>query len=378
MNIDTGGKTKMLKFFEVSNFKGFKDKISLDLANNRNYSFNNQLIKNSLCNKLLIYGKNGSGKSNIGDAIFDLTFHLTDKAKNKLIPYYLNADNTNEKVAKFKYVFKFDDEEIVYEYEKFNQFKLNKEKLYTKNKILIYYDYFNKQDNVVNLPEAKKLNINLPSNDISILKYIYRNTIQTEKNVIWKMIDFVENMLSFKSLRENEYQGYQENSQLLADMIYNHNALKDFENFLKINSIEYDLEFQMNHFTGQREIMVKMNKGLVPLTNIASTGTMSMLLYFCWSLEFPKISFLFLDEFDAFYHYETSEYILKQVLNNSNFQAIITTHNTSLLSNELVRPDCGYIIKNNLTIKKVCDCTEKEIREAHNLEHLMKSGAFSG
>ena len=192
------------------------------------------------------------------------------------------------------------------------------------------------------------------------------------------MVDFVENMLSFKSLKANEFQGYQENAQLLADMIYNHNALKEFQDFLKINSIEYDLNIQLNQFTGQREIMVKMKKGMVPLSNIASTGTMSMLLYFCWSLEFKKISFLFLDEFDAFYHYETSEFILKQVLSNYNFQAIITTHNTALLTNELIRPDCGYIINENSEIKKVCDCTDKEIREAHNLEHLMKNGAFSG
>lgn len=372
------GENIMLKYFEVENFKGFENKFIFDLSSNRNYSFNTKLIKNGICNKSLVYGKNGSGKSNLGDAIFDITFHLTDKAKNKLIPYYINANNTNKKNAKFKYIFQFDGEEIFYEYEKSNQFKLNKEKLYTKEKILINYDYFDKKDNEVNLVEAENLNIDLPSNDISILKYIYRNTIQTEKNIIWKMVDFVENMLSFKSLKANEFQGYQENAQLLADMIYNHNALKEFQDFLKINSIEYDLDIQLNQFTGQREIMVKMKKGMVPLSNIASTGTMSMLLYFCWSLEFKKISFLFLDEFDAFYHYETSEFILKQVLSNYNFQAIITTHNTALLTNELIRPDCGYIINGNSEIKKVCDCTDKEIREAHNLEHLMKNGAFSG
>ena len=378
MHINKGENTKMLKYFEVSNFKGFKDTISFNLANNRNYSFNNQLIKNDLCNKLLIYGKNGSGKSNIGDAIFDITVHLTDKAKYKLIPYYLNADNKTEKVAKFKYVFLFDNEEITYEYEKFNQFKLKKEELYTKNKRLIYFDYFNRENNEINIPEAKKLNINLISNDLSILKYIYKNTILSETSIIRKMMDFVENMLSFKSLKGNEYQGYLENSPLLADMIYNHGALKEFEKFLKLNSVDYELSFHNNQFTGQREIMVKKDKGFIPLLSIASTGTTSMMLYFCWSLEFPKISFLFLDEFDAFYHYETSEFILKQVLDNPNFQAIVTTHNTSLLSNDLVRPDCAYMIRNNATIKKICDCTEKEIREAHNLEHLLKSGAFRG
>lgn len=376
MNKNKGAK-KMLKRFEVENYKGFSDKIVFDLSNNRNYNFNVDLIKNNICNKALIYGKNGSGKSNLGDAIMDITCHLTDKAKNKLIPYYLNADN-DKKVANFKYCFCFDNEEIFYEYSKTSQLQLIKEKLYTKNKILIDYNYFSKEPNTINVPEAKQLNVNLPNNDLSILKYIYKNTIQTEKNIIWKMMDFVDNMLSFKSLKTNEYQGFSENVQLLADMIYNHNALKQFEDFLKINSINYDLDFQTNPFTGQREIVVKMKKGLVPLTNIASTGTMSMLLYFCWSLEFNKVSFLFMDEFDAFYHFETSEYILKQVLFNKNFQAVITTHNTSLISNEILRPDCGYMIVNNKEIKKICDCTDKELREAHNMERLMKNGAFEG
>lgn len=69
----------MIKKIEVSNYKGFSDIISFDFSNTRDYKFNKDLIKNNLVNKAIIYGKNGSGKSNIGFALFDLTAHLIEK-----------------------------------------------------------------------------------------------------------------------------------------------------------------------------------------------------------------------------------------------------------------------------------------------------------
>ena len=60
----------------------------------------------------------------------------------------------------------------------------------------------------------------------------------------------------------------------------------------------------------------------------------------------------------------------------SNTQVILTTHNTNLLSNDLIRPDCGFII-NGKSINSLNKLTEKEIREAHNLEKLYQAGHFN-
>ena len=56
---------------------------------------------------------------------------------------------------------------------------------------------------------------------------------------------------------------------------------------------------------------------------------------------------------------------------------ILTTHNTSIMSNEILRPDCYFIMKND-SIKPLSKTTMKELREAHNLEKMYKAGVFNG
>ena len=71
----------MLKKFSVSNFKCFNKRITFDLSDPANYSFNQQVIQDGIKAKGIIYGANGSGKSNFALAIFDIVLHLTDKEK---------------------------------------------------------------------------------------------------------------------------------------------------------------------------------------------------------------------------------------------------------------------------------------------------------
>ena len=69
----------MLKLFEVSGFKNFKDTVRLDFSDIRDYKFNPQCITNGLIGKAIIYGKNSIGKSNFGLAVFDIVSHLSTK-----------------------------------------------------------------------------------------------------------------------------------------------------------------------------------------------------------------------------------------------------------------------------------------------------------
>ena len=86
---------------------------------------------------------------------------------------------------------------------------------------------------------------------------------------------------------------------------------------------------------------------------------------------------MFLDEFDAYYHYELSETIVQIAEQMKHTQVIFTSHNTSLLSNRIMRPDCYFILTLN-KLTSIIDATDRELREGHNLEKLYMSGEFDG
>ena len=91
--------------------------------------------------------------------------------------------------------------------------------------------------------------------------------------------------------------------------------------------------------------------------------------------EEEKVSFLFIDEFDAFYHHELSAFLVNE-LKKTGIQFILTTHNTSIIINDLLRPDCYFLIYKE-SIKSLAKCTSKELREAHNIEKMYKAGLFN-
>ena len=88
-------------------------------------------------------------------------------------------------------------------------------------------------------------------------------------------------------------------------------------------------------------------------------------------------SIVYLDEFDAFYHYEMAENLVKFFKKKfPRSQIIMTSHNTNLMNNRLMRPDCLFILSGEGTLTALCDATERELREGHNLEKMYISGEF--
>ena len=56
-------------------------------------------------------------------------------------------------------------------------------------------------------------------------------------------------------------------------------------------------------------------------------------------------------------------------------QTILTSHNTYLVDNGLLRPDCYFILKEG-NLKSLADRTGRELREGHNLEKMLRQGEF--
>ena len=150
-----------------------------------------------------------------------------------------------------------------------------------------------------------------------------------------------------------------------------------FKRFDKEHPGRHSLRFLNNN--GIHELMATYDEGkkMAPFVLLASTGTMALFLFYIWSISaFDKISFLFIDEFDAFFHFESAENIVKRLNKAKQFQTILTSHNTYLMQNQLTRPDCCYIMTEN-RITSLFNSTDKELREAHNLEKMYVNGVFN-
>ena len=376
-NLSIGSEALMLKRFEVENYRCFSGRMIFDLTA-RDYNFNQELTRSGVVNKAIIYGKNGIGKSSLGFALFDIITHLTDK-QGITKGYYRNLEHSDWPVE-FKYVFKFGRDELVYEYVKTEQTELRKEKLTLNDKVVVDFNYFstNSEERFVDSDLKGSLNMELHDNKLSVLKYIYRNTPTNSKSPITKLIKFCENMLWYRSLSEgNSYMGFTSGDYKLTDTIRENNKLDEFKSFLKDNGLDYDLEFEMENDNYVLYAYYNDRRNKAPFTSLASTGTKALLLYYAWSIRaFSKISFLFIDEFDAFFHYESAESIVKLLNENSSFQSMLTTHNTYLMQNRLTRPDCCFLMTQN-KISNLYDATKREIREAHNLEKMYINGAFT-
>lgn len=366
----------MLKKFCVENFKGFRDKITFDLGSPNNYSFHPEIIENGCITKGIVYGINGCGKSNLGLAIFDLITHLTDKQKLlQSYDFYLNMSG-KKSFALFEYTFSFDDHELYYKYSKTDVDSLKEESLSIDGKELIYYD-FSLGEGFTKLEGSDILNRSIKKDSpISRIKFVSSNSIladNTENTVFKKFIDFVERMLLFYSLDSRGYEGFTNGAERIAEGIINVSNVKDFQDFLNENNIKYDLyECDVD---GQKAIYCHFDNKDADFFKIASTGTRSLSLFYYWYIRMKNASLVFIDEFDAFYHFELSESVQKRVNGISGVQIFTTTHNTDLMSNDLLRPDCYFLLEDN-SIKSISDLTEKELRQAHNLQKMYKAGAF--
>ena len=366
----------MLVKFSVKNYKNFKEKIAIDFDVKRDYKFNKQCIKNNLLNKIIIFGYNGVGKSNLGFALFDIVGTLTDKRYDSdQVNNFLNADS-NENVAEFEYEFRFGNNNIKYNYKKSEFKKLVFEELFFNNEKVYDYDFIHKKGNYINLKliEADTLNFEYYESNMAILKYVANNTIQSDNSVVKELMQFVTKMLWFRSIKDNRFIGFETESVNVSDWIVRNNLIGEFKAFLK-QKADLDLKLGFEKLVDKNILIENHHRFPLVWENVASSGSSALLIYFYWYKHFENVKFLFIDEFDAYYHFELSKKIIKDIIDQEGMQTILTSHNTHLADNELLRPDCYFNLKEG-KLTSFADSTTRELREGHNLEKMLRQGEF--
>jgi AAA15 family ATPase/GTPase len=369
----------------VSNFKGFRDTITLDLTAS-NYEFNPECIREGYADKALIYGYNGVGKSNLGLAIMDIIIHLTDKEKVELLTKNYRNLETRNNISNFSYTFKFNNSMVKYDYGKTAPNGLVYEHLYIDNKKIVSYDRKKNEPLAIDLPGTENLIRDLNKIPISVIKYIKSNSVlenSPETSVFLDFIDFVDRMLLFWNLDGRGYLGYSTGVKDIFDDIIEKNHFDDFKDFFKAAELPANLVYhkigdQLKVFFEYKMLGEKV-KSSVEFFTACSTGMRSLSVFYYW-LQYIKYadappSFVFIDEFDAFYHQLLAEFVMKEIKKVNTCQFILTTHDTSVMSNDILRPDCLFLMYKD-KIKSVANSTDKELRLAHNIEKMYRAGMF--
>ena len=152
----------MLKRFKFKNYKNFRDEIVIDFGNIAGYQFSTDCISDGLIAKMLIYGRNATGKTNLGRAIMDIDSIMF--AYPRLIGngVFLNADSTEDS-AEFSYTFDFSGIELTYQYACFSNQELRDEELVINGTSIFKCDFLNKKYNFDNLKHigAETANVNI-------------------------------------------------------------------------------------------------------------------------------------------------------------------------------------------------------------------------
>lgn len=364
----------MLVKFVVKNYRGFAERIEWDLSNPSNYEFNMFAVKDGIIKNGIIYGPNGSGKTNFGLAIFDIENHLSQKWKKP--DYYVNfvyAGKPTEGV-KFEYTFRFDKQVVDYRYTKASSGVLIEESLTVDNTNIFTREKgsFTLNEQLFPINKAALRNLQENTNNISIINYLLTSYPLSKDHFLIKLHDFANSMLWFRCLDTREFIGLDTTITLLDEFIIGNNLVDDFSGFLKRISDQH-FEF-VKPKPNDKQLLCKIGNTSIPFNLIASTGTLSLTLLYFWVKKMSKASFVFIDEFDAFYHYRLAFEVCK-LLFNLDCQVFTSSHNTYLMTNDLLRPDCNFILDEN-RIKPLCDCTDKELRFGHNIEKLFRGNAF--
>jgi AAA15 family ATPase/GTPase len=365
----------MLRRFSVEGFKNFEKKISIDFDDVQDYKFHHECVTDGLLNTAIIYGKNAVGKSNFGLALFDIVSHLTiNNVTPGLYDYYLNVNNKNG-YASFEYEFQFGEDEILYGYNKTEKDVLSSEFLMINGTVMFHNSGSDIWENNGLIELAPNLNWKY-DNEMSTLKYFLFNSSLDSNHPLSKLMKFLNTMLWFRSLDENRFIGYKEKSRdYFTFMIDKQEYINEFNALLRQSGVN-DSVVAKKDTDGETRLYFD-TKTPMPFMKVASSGTKALYTFYYWYKTASDVSFMYIDEFDAFYHYELSETIVSMLEKMGGFQKILTSHNTNLLSNRIMRPDC-YLILTKDRLISLANATERELREGHNLEKLYMSGEFDG
>ncbi|MDI6738616.1 MAG: ATP-binding protein [Nanoarchaeota archaeon] len=399
----------MIIEISIENYLSIKDKVTISMESSASKKLLQNLLEpNKLLKTAVIYGANASGKSNLIKGVFFIynlvknshMFNIDMKIPLRL-PFKLDEDSLNKpsrfeilfiyKDINYKYGFSCNDDKIIDEYlfywpkgresQIFNRTK-TKEFDFTIDKKQQDLIKSQMNDNVLYLSRATQLGYDKTK---EAYEFIVKN-VAINYGPSWA--DFTIKKLHedpklkdkiIDILKKADFGGISD-----LEVIKKKGKVQGFEfkidkgetTFVPIKEKEediYDIQFQHK---------IKNGKPAYFSMSEESNGTektLSMLGPIFDILESGKTAFI--DELELNLHREITKLIVKLFYSkmNKGAQLIFTTHDTSLLSNEIFRRDQIYICSkepnSNTLVKSYLDY---DLRETSDFEKAYINGRVGG
>ncbi|MCI8318925.1 MAG: AAA family ATPase [Lachnospiraceae bacterium] len=380
----------MLKRFVLKNYKNFKEQICIDFEDIAGYQFSSDCITEGIISKMLIYGRNATGKTNLGKALIDICSTMFRSPGYMREGNFLNAD-AKENSAMFSYTFQFEGRELIYRYNRFSANVLQYEELVIDGTNIFNCDFMSQTYNFDNLKYVGAETANIERYLVSLndgeemdeavntklpfLRWLISNVALENDSILIRMANYVRRMTMITANHATMLRTRSFNDNF-CEFLEKTQRVQDLQDFLNAMGIKCKLKLKILP-DGQRELYFAHEK-LVSFFENASSGTLALVhLYRRVISVASDSSLLYLDEFDAFYHYEMAENVVKFLKRKyPGCQVIMTSHNTNLMTNRLMRPDCLFILSREGKLTALCKATLRELREGHNLEKMYISGEF--
>lgn len=398
----------MLIKFTVGNFKVFKEKSTLDLraTSISEHTDSNifHLGKHKLLKSASIFGKNAAGKSKLIEALEFMQDLVLDSSKNSQInepintePFRLNTA-TKEAPSFFEVEFLIDDIKYKYGFE-VTQKRVEKEWLLHQEKTKEYPLFLRIEDefelNQKRFPEGKGKESWTRENALFLSLVAQLNGSLAKKILSWfERIEFVHHLCGCEEgyesytaelLDEGKYEEQIIEMIRSADVDIKDLEVLKFEEAKKLKTGKLVKPEYENYLIKTYHELYDEENNFVKLEDFdlfedESQGTKRFFNLIGYIVDaFKNGGIIIMDELDARLHTKLTEFILMEFNkeSNANAQLIFTTHNTNILSSDILRRDQVYFVeKDQYAAARLYSLVEFKVRKDHNLEMNYLRGKY--
>ncbi|MBR6870237.1 MAG: ATP-binding protein [Candidatus Methanomethylophilaceae archaeon] len=361
----------MLIRFWVQGYRCFGKRVEIDLTDKKNYRFGKECVRGDFLDKMVVLGNNNAGKTAFGYAMTDIVSTVGGFSKDigqHNVECFLNKDVGAER-ATFHYDLSRKGSVVSYEYSKSAPDRVVAEKLTVDRRTVFEYDLerpgmFFDPDLIEGCPA--------PDGKRSVILSMNESHAVDPGSPAGVVIEFATHSLYYMAMWKHDVHiGMIDEEDDAERFVVQNGHLDLFQSFLKeVCSIDVDL------FADGDRIMIRKGSSALPFRESVSRGTMIACRLYAWTVRCrDRNALIYFDDFDDMFHYRMAENAIRTIISQNSAQCIFVTHNTGLVSNDFLRPDCCFIMADG-ELRSLSSLTDKDIRRGHNLEKMLREGEF--